>query len=420
MTPAKRDWREILRKMQMPLEIFFGFAPVPLLMGAVITPEAWATPLITPTVYVLWTCLLILVPGKLRVPLGILGCLAVVAVAVLTMPVFTSAASVLLPILFAAMLFYSWRIGSFGPDDELSLAIPAISVFAHVVTQFLILADTRCGEEALYAMIRTPLIVSFLLFMLLAILSMNRDSMQRAVNGGSRAPKKLRRRNVLLSLVAMAVSVGVASIPALIDAVTRLWDFVWKTIGDAVLWLLNAMSNRETAASRGEGSREPGGLPISMETSPLAEFLDKLAVILAAIGLLIFLFWALRVLYRHMKRLFRFIADKMKQYAQSTSEDYVDEITDLRDESGARGSVLDNLRKRFTQPRVDEKSLPPRERIRFLYKKLNKKHAEWHTSATARENIPESAASLYERARYSAHPVTDEDADRFRTNTRGV
>lgn len=420
MTPAKRDWREALRKMQMPLEIFFGFAPVPLLMGAVITPEAWATPLITPAVYVLWTCLLILVPGKLRVPLGILGCLAVVAVAVLTMPVFTSAASVLLPILFAAMLFYSWRIGSFSPDDELSLAIPAISVFAHVVTQFLILADTSRGEEALYAMIRTPLIVSFLLFMLLAILSMNRDSMQRAVNGGSRAPKKLRRRNVLLSLVAMAVSVGMASIPALIDAVTRLWDFIWKTIGDAVMWLLNAMSNRETSASRGEGSREPGGLPISMETSPLAEFLDKLAVILAAIGLLIFLFWALRVLYRHMKRLFRFIADKMKQYAQSTSEDYVDEITDLRDESGARGSVLDSLRKRFTQPRVDEKSLPPRERIRFLYKKLNKKHAEWHTSATARENIPESAASLYERARYSAHPVTDEDADRFRTNTRGV
>ena len=47
MTPAKRDWRESLRKMQMPLEIFFGFAPVPLLMGAIITPDAWAMPLIT-------------------------------------------------------------------------------------------------------------------------------------------------------------------------------------------------------------------------------------------------------------------------------------------------------------------------------------------------------------------------------------
>ena len=166
MTPAKRDWRESLRKMQMPLEIFFGFAPVPLLMGAIITPDAWAMPLITPAVYVLWAWLLIFVPGKLRVPLGVLGCLAVIAVAVLTMPVFTSAAAVLLPILFAAMLFYSWRIGSFGPDDELSLAIPAVSVVAHVVTQFLILADTRLGEDALYAMIRTPLILSFLFFML--------------------------------------------------------------------------------------------------------------------------------------------------------------------------------------------------------------------------------------------------------------
>lgn len=420
MTPAKRDWRESLRKMQMPLEIFFGFAPVPLLMGAIITPDAWAMPLITPAVYVLWAWLLIFVPGKLRVPLGVLGCLAVIAVAVLTMPVFTSAAAVLLPILFAAMLFYSWRIGSFGPDDELSLAIPAVSVVAHVVTQFLILADTRLGEDALYAMIRTPLILSFLFFMLFAILSMNRDSMQRAVNGGSRAPKKLRRRNILLSLIAMAIAVGVAAIPAIIEAATKLWDFIWKTIGDAVMWLLNAMGNRETASSRGEGSREPGGLPISMETSPLAEFLDKLAVILAAIALLIFLVWALRVLYRHLKKLFRFIADRMKQYAQSTSEDYVDEITDLRDESGARDSVLDSLRKRFTQPRVDEKSLPPRERIRFLYKKLNRKHAEWHVSATARENIPGSAAALYERARYSAHPVTEEDADRFRANTKGV
>ena len=421
MTPAKRDLREAFRKLQMPLEIFFGFAPVPLLMGALVTPDAWATPLITAGVFLVWAWLLIFVPGKIRVPLGVIGCIAIGVTTVFTMPVFESAAAVLLPILFAALLFYCWRIGSWGPDDELSLAIPAVSVFGHVVTQFLISADSRLGMESLYLHVRTPMMVSFLLFMLLALLSMNRDSMQRAVNGGSRAPKKLRQRNVLLSLIAMAIAVGISALPAVIEALTMLWDTVWSTIAEAVLWLLNLMNQRERAPSDIEGgSRDPGGLPVNLETSPLAAFLEKLALILAAVGLLLLLFWIGRVLYRKLKKLVRYIAKQLKLYAQSSSEDYTDEITDLRDESGERGSVLDELRKRFSQPRVDEKSLSPRERIRYLYKRMNKKHADWHVSATARENIPESAASLYERARYSVHEVTEKDAEQFKSNTKGI
>ena len=47
------------------------------------------------------------------------------------------------------------------------------------------------------------------------------------------------------------------------------------------------------------------------------------------------------------------------------------------------------------------------------YARLLRKKPQWTSSSTARENLPENAAALYERARYSEHPISSEDADSF-------
>ena len=40
--------------------------------------------------------------------------------------------------------------------------------------------------------------------------------------------------------------------------------------------------------------------------------------------------------------------------------------------------------------------------------------------AKKRENLPESLAGVYERARYSDHPVTEEEAARFKAESKNI
>ena len=111
--------------------------------------------------------------------------------------------------------------------------------------------------------------------------------------------------------------------------------------------------------------------------------------------------------------------DMMRRYAAAATEDYDDEITDTR-EDGERGRnmPLQALRRRLALG--DDRSLPPAERLRRRDARLRRKHADWQDSRTARETLPDDAARLYERARYSEHPVTGEDADQFARDTRSV
>ena len=70
------------------------------------------------------------------------------------------------------------------------------------------------------------------------------------------------------------------------------------------------------------------------------------------------------------------------------------------------------------KPKVPESSMEPGERIRYRYRLLSKKHPEWREHNTARENLPDSPAQLYERARYSDHPITPEEAEQFKNETK--
>ena len=117
--------------------------------------------------------------------------------------------------------------------------------------------------------------------------------------------------------------------------------------------------------------------------------------------------------------LIRYLAERLSLFAQTSSEDFEDEITDTREEGEQeRISVLDSLRRRLV--RVDEKKLSPTQRVRYRYLRLMVKHPEWRASQTARESIPEDAAALYERARYSGDSVSPEEAERFAGRTRSL
>ena len=109
----------------------------------------------------------------------------------------------------------------------------------------------------------------------------------------------------------------------------------------------------------------------------------------------------------------RRLVELIDQVANAPVEDFVDEITDTRDDMLERVEEKEKTARQIV--RVVTGKLSPGERIRDHYRRMQNKHPEWTQQSTARENLNEEAAKLYEQARYSDHPITEADADRFRS-----
>lgn len=135
----------------------------------------------------------------------------------------------------------------------------------------------------------------------------------------------------------------------------------------------------------------------------------KIAIAAVVLFLLGFL---LQKLWKFLKKL---LLD-VNRYASEVAEDYQDEVTMTR-ESGAK-EWLRAMKHRLSK--VDERALSSGERIRYRYLRLLVKHPEWSAGSTARENLPDEAARLYEKARYSAHSITENEADQFADRIKRV
>ena len=144
----------------------------------------------------------------------------------------------------------------------------------------------------------------------------------------------------------------------------------------------------------------------------LTSLLNALFLLCGALIILFCLRAIIPPIIKRIQAFFRNLRKGLTSYATSVSEDYIDEVTDLTPAAAKKKA-----------PRLsssEERALPPAERIRYRYRRLKARHPEWESGSTARENLSDKAAPLYEKARYSTHPITEEDADTFKANTRKV
>ena len=113
----------------------------------------------------------------------------------------------------------------------------------------------------------------------------------------------------------------------------------------------------------------------------------------------------------------RFLSEKLQKYMHAVSEDYIDVITDTRDEDDQNVS-REKKQKKLSASEV--RKLTPAGRVRYRYWQLMRKHPEWAKGSTARENLNVAAANVYERVRYSNYAVEEEDALKFAEETKKV
>jgi len=323
------------------------------------------------------------------------------------------------PILYIALLLYGLPIAAWPREREIPFNCFAVGVVLHLLAQLVVLMHRNLSPSP-YEPAKPWLLLCFCALLLLALLSLNRTSMLDAAQNRQRIPLQMRKKNVAFTLGFFLLVMLVSAIPQIIDAIERAWNTMLEALWRLIRWLVDLMPMQSASGGMGgEGGADMYGLIGAQEPSLLAIMLEKIAFVLAFIFGALLLFLALRTLLRGVVSLLHRLFARISGFWSAVSEDYEDEIINTREEGGAQSTgVLSRLRQSLTF--VSEKRLSPAERIRYRYRRLLGRHPDWHESRTARENLRRDAASLYERARYSAHPVTEEDAEQFSSNIKNL
>ena len=191
-----------------------------------------------------------------------------------------------------------------------------------------------------------------------------------------------------------------------------------RGIERALLWIGELLSRLygPGAAGGGGGGRMDMGLGDEMaEPSLFAQIMEKVALVFSVLLGAVLVVFLIRFLWRLLRQSVRNLIAKIRAYADTVSEPYEDTVETLID----WGEVRKGLRKRASRPArkpvVPWDSLPPREKVRWSYRRFLSRHPNLPSSQTARQALPDpELARIYERARYSREEISEEEARRMR------
>lgn len=399
----KRDIRELLRKLQLLITAALAAYPICWLgaawAGGALVDISW----IFSFGVVLFGFAALFVPGKIRLAYASAVVIAAVAGCVFLLSEELLKDGLILSGIFAVQLFLCLKIAGWDRTTEISGVTLGFGIVAHLIGQILLMTDWAAAFPGW--MLR----LSLYGFAIFAMLSVNRRTLVTAYGKWGSVPPSLGRRNGILVICLFSLALLGGLIPSAFRLFRDAFLDALRWIGAWFASLLSKMDGSGGASSdTSVGLGAPAGDGNTLELPPLVE---KIALF---VGILLSLCLTLFVMWKVLKKLIGIARngwDLFGKFLSGASEDYVDEVSDTR-ETGAEELSLRKRRRRVRYR--DDPNLPPEEQIRGRYRYMIYRHPEWGRGATAREKIPESAASIYERTRYSPHAPTREDARQFR------
>lgn len=397
-----------LRRCHFPLLALLGISP-----AALLAMHVWDPALILPA-GVLYLAMMIMTAGcsafyaKNRLAVGA-ACTAVLfLLGGVLLPVFERPLLVLLPLacsvlMMAALPFGQRRAGENSP------VFYFFGLGVHIVT-YAVMKDILDGHAAGVNSMHI-LTVLFAAYMLLLLLALNRISLDNATLGRHPVTRTMRVINVALTAAFLALALALSFVPALARMLHRGWMLLREAARRFGEFLLNLLPQETGPALGAPQAMMPMGQQAQEQAPPglLSVVLEYVVTALTVAALVVGTVVLLRRVFRGLMRLARYLAQRLKLYVSAATEDYIDEITDTREEGVQRESRMFLIRRRKQRA----EGTTPGERIRVRYARLMDRRPQWRESSTARENLPEDAAALYERARYSEHEMTREDEVNF-------
>lgn len=408
--------REFFRKSQFPVLLALGTYPLAACVAAFVAPELLELAWLFPLAYAVMGILTLLLPAKPRLVLGVFGALLLMLPCGLYLQGMVRNVALVIAAMYGALLFWSLQLPAWEPRRELGAGWIGCCFAIDLVGYFLACFEDRVAPVAL------EIKLTLFAFVLFAMLSMNRGSLNLASGESRGFTAVMRRKNLLLTAGMFGIALLIALIPSLFNLVVAIFNWIVRLIA----WLRDMLASLVPAENTVETTTEATSVATSAEAWMDAVLEEKdffrnnetTSIMMTAIVLAVLIPAAVFALYRIGKLLVkgvRRLVELIDRAANAQAEDFVDEITDTREDT-ARHVSKDRKRPRLSVSALGK--MTPAERIRYRYRRLLGKHPEWKDHNTARETLTEEAAKLYELARYSDHPITDSDADQFQNETK--
>ena len=400
------------------LALACGVFPVPVLLGRWLFPEVrilWWLPF---ALALLWGAGGYLLPGKARLPWTIAGCILAVGLVgfflatrefrsiLLALP--CVALMIPLPPAWSRPMWEEWPPGAW-----------ITGVIVHLAGQLLSTRPPFSGTQKM-------LMGVFLVYAFLMLMYLNRVGIRDGMHGAQRAPAPLRRRNTALVVGVFLIAAAASAWNTLASWLDTAWYYIRLGIAYAMYYLMQLLPDATpSGGGQGTGMEDFGGFAEAEEPSAFALFMEKVFRVVAALIIFALVFIALRFLVRKVRLLLMRIAERLRMYAASTNEDYVDEAESTLNweekTESLRSRMKEAMRKTRKQAKWEE--LDGRARVRRLYQQYVRRRPEAQ-GRTVREATREDKrlspavagefSSLYERARYSDHKVSVQEADEMR------
>lgn len=395
--------RETLRKFQFPLMLALMLYPVCAIgLGyASMTLLKWRW--VLPGLFMVFSCLAMPVPGRLRLSLGIAGAAVLVLLGGFLANRTVNWRLWGLGIGSAAVLLWSLKIGGWKNDREIDIGWVVAGMGSQLAVRFVMIAMENTRGLTLDGIV-WELNLAFFVFIILAMFSMNRSTLNSASLGRTAASRSMRRKNTVMILTVFVIALLISLLPVFVTAA----QWVSEYIGKAAMWfssLFGGDALEEFPTDVVEPPPEEGGMDVPQW------------VVIS--GMLISCAFAAFLAYETfliLKELVKGLIDRLGSFASDAGEDYVDEVSDIREEDDRQVRTRRMLRSEDRE--LD--GLSPVLQVRRQYRRLLRSHRDWGDARTARENIPEGMAQIYEQARYSGNDVTEEQASAFRAGTKKI
>lgn len=409
---------ELIRKCQFPMMITFGGMPVIMILLSFVIPDVVPYAWILPFAYGILQTICLFTPGKWRLRSGIAGALILAGIGAWYCFMFFHVLILIFTALYIFVLFWGLQIAGWTEEEENFTFCHIFGFSAHIVGHILVIYRNILNDP-IFDAAEPWMLWSFIIFAVVAMLSMNRNNLfSAAANGRQKIPHKMRWVNLVLTILLFVVALLIALMPSIVEAITSAWNWFVDALGDFLIWFVEDVLYQEQdpvyETTPGENQGSLGGNNSEGKVGFMEILMYISSPILVGASFLLILF----ALYRALRAMIPRIIESIKQHAATVSDDYIDEVTDTRDTDENNRTV--SLKEKIQILSVNESKLSPDQRIRHRYLRLMLKHPEWSAGHTARQNLPDESARIYEKTRYSHHPVTEDDAAQFVSGTKQV
>ena len=406
--------KRIVPKLCAAGMLYLAAFPLFLLPAALLVPDRVWLGALLPAPALLLTGAAGLLPAKRRAAAFLSGILLMAAGCVFLFVQSSQPAMLLfLPCLLAMLLFMPAMARP--AHQEWTASRLGTGVLLHLAAQFMKGLPVFAGAAA-------ALGIGFAAYLTACLFSLNRIVL---TDLSPSAVKPLLAKNRGLLTIVCLLALLLSNLQAVAAAIRAAVSWTVLGVMQVFNWIASLLPNGSQPPGDG-GAANFSDLAETAEPGLFAKIMEIALTVFGTLILAALLFLAFRRLVRVLRKLLQTALARLNAYRRRISADYVDQSESLlhwNEIKRVAAARIHRIRRRVLP--VPWEKLSPAQRVRRVYALLLRRGGTPDPALTAREALqsgalklpPDAAAvlaALYDRARYSTHPIKEQEADNLR------